>query len=297
MENTYQKETKRAIRIAIGISILLLITKFTAYIITGSIAILSDAVESFIHIFAVGFAAFSLWLSQKPPDKTHLYGHDRIGFFSAGFEGAIILLTGLFIFYESITNLISGISLKNLDFGMILISTTAAINGAISYFLITTGKKHHSIILIANGKHLLTDCFTSIGAVVGLALAKTTGWLPFDPITAMIIASGILYSGTKLIHQSISGLMDKTDISIDTTLRNILNRETAKFNISYHELRHRNAGNKLLIEFHLIFPVDVPLFLAHEQASKIENLIQSHFPFQTEIITHLEPKEEETQPQ
>ncbi|MBI4546911.1 MAG: cation transporter [Ignavibacteriae bacterium] len=289
--NAQMGQMRRAMKFSLSVGFLMLVMKIYAYVITGSTAILSDAAESIVHILAVSFAAFSLRLSLKPADRSHMYGHDRISFFSAGFEGAMIVIAALYIIYEAIEKWISGLALQNIDTGTIFIALATAINGGLGWYLIRQGKKHHSILLEANGKHVLTDSWTSLGVIIGLILTMLTGWLPFDPILAIIVAGNILWTGGKLMRRSVGGLMDETDPIIDARLRTILKKETDKYQIHFHGLRHRNAGNKLLIEFHLLFHQSTPIAQAHEQATKIEQAICQQLPMQAEVITHLEPIE------
>ena len=286
-----KRQMTRAMRLSLVVGCFMLVMKMYAYFITGSAAILSDAAESVVHILAVSFAAYSLWLSLKPADDKHMYGHDRISFFSAGFEGAMIILAAFYIIYESIHKWINGLSIENLDTGTLFIVAATAINGTLGLFLVRQGKKYGSIVLEANGKHVLTDSWTSLGVIVGLILTMITGWLPFDPILAIIVALNILWTGFDLIRRSIGGLMDESDAGADAVIRSVLSRETVKYGISFHDLRHRNAGNKLLVEFHLLFPNDMSISVAHEKATMIEIEIHKALPAQMEILSHLEPLE------
>ncbi len=286
-----KQQMTRAMRLSLLIGCCMLIMKMYAYLITGSAAILSDAAESVVHILAVSFAAYSLRLSLKPADDKHMYGHDRISFFSAGFEGAMIILAAVYIIYASIDKWIHGLSIQNLDTGTIFIVAATAINGALGWYLVRKGKKYGSIVLEANGKHVLTDSWTSLGVIIGLVLTMITHWLPFDPILAIIVALNILWTGFDLIRRSIGGLMDESDPKVNAVIRSVLDREARKFGISYHDLRHRNAGNKLLVEFHLLFPDDLPISRAHEEATLIEMEIHKALPAQMEILSHLEPRE------
>lgn len=278
-------------RLSLVIGVMMLFMKVYAYWLTGSAAILSDAAESVVHIFAISFAAYSLWLSMKPADESHLYGHDRISFFSAGFEGAMIILAAFYIMVESIIKWFSGLTLENINEGIIFTIFATVINGALGFFLLVRGKKNHSLILEANGKHVLTDSWTSLGVIVGLLLTKWTGWLPFDPIVALIVAGNILWTGGKLIRQSVGGLMDEADKEAHAKLLQILSEQTQKFNIGFHHLRHRNAGNKLHIEFHLLFPDNATIAETHRKATLIEQEIRRTFPIHVEILSHLEPME------
>ena len=278
--------------ISLAVGFLMLGTKLIAYWITGSVAILSDAAESVVHVVAVSFAAYSLWLSQKPPDRTHAYGHDRITFFSAGFEGAMIVLAALYIIYASVEKWLTGLKLERLNEGTVLVLVAALINGALGGYLVRVGKKYRSLILIADGKHVLTDCWTSLGVIVGLALARVTGKLEFDPILALLVALNILWSGSRLVRRSVSGLMDEVDPQIEDRLRQILDERTVDLGLQYHGLRHRNAGNTVWVEFHLLFPKGIPLETAHAQATQIEESIQRSLESRVEVTTHLETLED-----
>ncbi|KAB2880702.1 cation transporter [bacterium] len=284
-------DNKIAMRWSLGIGLSMFFMKIYAFYITQSAAILSDAAESVVHVLAVSFAAYSLWLSTKPADKTHLYGHDRISFFSAGFEGAMIIMAAIYIIYESVMKWIRGLYLENIEVGTFFIVAATLINGLLGWYLVTKGKKNNSLILIANGKHVLTDSWTSFGVIAGLVLTIITGWLPFDPIVAILVALNILWSGSKLIRQSVGGLMDEADPEVHKKITSILEQETKKHSIVFHDVRHRNAGNKLHIEFHLLFHKDMTIAAAHEKATLIEQVLAKSFPMVTEITTHLEPIE------
>ena len=281
-----------AMRLSLAVGFLMLATKVFAYWMTGSAAILSDAAESVVHVVAVSFAAYSLWLSRKPPDPSHLYGHDKIAFFSAGFEGAMIVLAAVYIVYESIRRLIAGPKLENLGAGALLVLAAGLINGALGGYLVWVGRRHRSLILEADGRHVLTDCLTSFGVLVGLSLTMLTGWLRFDPMVAILVAVDILWMGSKLIRQSIGGLMDEVDPITQAQIRRLLVEITREAGVEFHGLRHRNAGNTNWVEFHLLFPKDTSLESAHALATKIEERIQQDSPMQTEVISHLETLED-----
>lgn len=287
-----RREMRFAMRLSLVAGALMLVIKGAAYFITGSAAILSDAAESVVHIFAVSFAAYSLRLSMKPPDESHRYGHDRITFFSAGFEGAMIIIAAVYIVYEAIMKWLGGLALENLGTGTLFTALATVLNGALGWFLVRQGKKFNSLVLEANGKHVLTDSWTSLGVILALVLTMITGWLPFDPILAIIVALNILWTGGKLMRQSIGGLMDESDPETDKTLRVILERETARHGAAFHGLRHRNAGSRLLVEVHLLFPDQSSVADAHEAATLIEKEIRRAFPSQVEVVSHLEPREE-----
>ncbi len=285
-----RKDMNFSMRLSFLVGLLLLLIKCYAYFITNSTAVLSDAAESIIHIFAVGFAAYSMWLSLKPADEDHLYGHDKVSFFSAGFEGAMIICAALFITYESVHKILFGIQIENVDEGMFFIVATILINLFLSIYLIRKGKKYNSIILEANGKHILTDCWTSFAVISALFLVKITGNPLFDPIIAIFAAMNILRTGAKLIKKSISGLMDQADSRLHQQIVSLLKQETEARNLEFHHLRHRLSGYKIFVEFHLLFPDDLKLGEAHEIASEIEHNLQKNLDTESEIFSHLELK-------
>jgi cation diffusion facilitator family transporter len=283
------QEMNFAMRLSFTIGLILLVLKVYAYYLTGSTAILADAAEATIHISAIAFAVYSMWLTFKPADKNHLYGHDKIGYFSAGFEGAMIIIAAIFILYESITKLIYGFEIANVYEGLVYIILSIFVNTALGLYLINRGKKHHSIILDANGKHILADCGTSIAVIVALFLVKFTGITLFDPLVAIFAAFFILWTGSKLVKRSIVGLMDQSDPILNKKITSFLNLETEKRGLHFHHLRHRTAGSKVFIEFHLLFPKEITLEKAHEVATEIEANLKSYLEMPSDILTHLEP--------
>ncbi len=294
---TRHSETdRRTLRTAMGVSlvvgILMFVIKVSAYLLTGSAAILSDAAESVVHVAAVCFAVYSLRLSFRPADDEHLYGHTKISFFSAGFEGAMIILAALYIIYESIAKWREGLHLQHLGAGTWLTVATVIINGGLGGYLIWLGRQKGSIILVANGKHVLTDCWTSLGVVVGLVLTQLTGWLPCDPIFAILVASNILISGAGLVRRSIGGLMDAADPRTHRRLVELLEGESRKQGIGYHDLRHRNIGDAHWVQVHLQFPGETSIHEAHRIATVVEKTVKAALEPGSHIITHLEPFED-----
>lgn len=286
------REQRVAMGFSLAIGFLMLAGKLYAYTITGSAAILSDAAESVVHVFAVGFASYSLWLSQQPPDQSHPYGHDKVAFFSAGMEGGLIVVAALFIIYAAIEKWLSGLALTNLSTGTWLVGAAAAVNGALGGFLYWKGKQTGSIILTANGMHVFTDVWTSLGVVLGLVLTLVTGWLPFDPIVAILAAFNILWSGGHLIRRSVGGLMDEGDPELEGVINGVLQEETRSREVGFHQLRYRTSGTTLWVELHLLFRRGILLEEAHWIASDIESAVLKRLPVALHIVTHLEPAEE-----
>jgi len=282
--------TAMALSLAVGIAMFGI--KVGAYLLTGSAAILSDAAESVVHVAAVVFAFYSLRLSHRPPDSGHLYGHAKITFFSAGFEGAMIILAAVYIIFQSIREWTLGLELENLGLGTLLTVLAVLINGALGGYLIWVGKRRKSIILTANGKHVLTDCWTSLGVVLGLCLALVTGWLPWDPIAAIAVALNILWSGLGLMRQSVGGLMDVADPEINRRIVEQLDEATRLRGISYHDLRHRSLGDAYWVEVHLLFPQSMSIGQVHRIATQIEETVAGSLDRRCYVATHLESRED-----
>ncbi|MFN8177518.1 MAG: cation diffusion facilitator family transporter [bacterium] len=281
-----------AMTLSLVVGIMMFVMKVTAYLMTGSAAILSDAAESVVHVAAVAFAFYSLRLSFKPADSSHLYGHAKISFFSAGFEGAMIIIAALYIIYESIHKWLAGLVLENLGYGTMFTAAATLINGALGAFLIWTGRRRRSLILEANGKHVLTDCWTSLGVLVGLGLVLITKWLPWDPITGIVAATNILFSGIGLIRTSASGLMDRADEDVQRRLVEILDRETASRGVGYHDLRHRNVGDATWVDLHLLFAAEISVQDAHRTATEIERAVEASLGTRVHVTSHLESWED-----
>lgn len=279
---------RRAMRWSLAASFLMLALKMGAWALTGSAAILGDAAESVVHLVAVFFASFSLGLSQRPPDANHPYGHSKVAFLSAGVEGALILLAAVYIAFESIRRWVAGVEVMNLNQGMILTGVTILINLVLGFSLLRTGRRLDVLILRANGRHVLTDAWTSLGALAGLGMTVLTGKLWWDSLFGLLIAGNILFSGWGLVRESITGLMDEADPAIAVQLRASMERETAARGVSFHALRHRDSGHLHHVDVHLLFADDILLRDAHRHATEIERAVIAAMPVKMQIITHLE---------
>lgn len=281
-----------AMRLSLGVGLAMLALKLYAYFLTGSSAIFSDAAESVVHNLAVAFALYSQWYSNQPSDRSHLYGHEKIGYFSAGFEGTMIILAALFIIVDAGHKWYEGLRIENVEAGLGFTLAATVVNAVLGGYLVWRGKRHHSIILQANGHHVLTDSWTSLGVIAGLLLVKYTGWLPFDPLCAILVALNIIYTGLRLLRSSVAGLMDEADPEFDRAARVALDRETAARGVEYHELRHRRAGPVTWMEVHLLFPDATPLQEAHRTATAIEQAVSNALGPDVRVTTHLEPRED-----
>ena len=289
------QENRFAMRLSLIFGLLMVFAKGWAYLATGSIAIFSDAAESVVHVVAVAFAAFSLWLNTRPASQQFSYGYERISFFSAGFEGALIILAAVAILITAIENWLSGIVLENLGLGTTVVCIAGLVNACLGWFLVRTGKRNSSLVLEANGYHVLADSWTSLGIVGGLCLVLLTGWRPFDPIFAIAVAIHILWSGAKLVWRSIGGLMDYSDPTVGRNLREKLDGVCNEAGVGYHGARFRHTGHRLQIELHLLFPFNTPLGEAHRLATIVEKKIRVALDQPAEVFTHLESSEDHEQ--
>ena len=286
-------EQKRMMNFSLAAAVLLLGAKVTAAVVTGSSAIYSDAAESVVHFLAVCFAVWALRLAHKPADETHHFGHDKVSFLSAGFEGAMISAAALLIFYEAVRQMIFGVRIDNLGFGVAVTAAAAVINLVLGLSLVAVGKRSGSPLLRANGMHVLTDVWSSVAVLVALGLYKSTGWVWWDPIAAMLAALNILRVGYKLIRESLGGLLDESDPMMEKNIRELLDREVAQRGLSYHNLRHRHSGRTHWIEFHLVFADQLTVGEAHDSATEIEASIADLLRPNGRVISHLEPKSAE----
>ena len=291
MDSTYTARL-RAMILSLFVSGLLMAVKFVAYDITGSAAILSDALESIINVVASGFVLYSIYLSHRPPDKTHPYGHGKIEYFAVGFEGALIILAAGAILYKAIPAFFQARMLSKLDFGISLVLATSVVNLLVGLFLVRTGRRTRSAPIEADGKHLLTDVLTSVGVVVGLVLVRFTAWTWWDPITACAVAVNIVITGWHLVKKSFGRLMDEADPELLERIVEILNEHRRPDWIDIHQLRTRYYGNKVHVDFHLVVPRSFGLLEAHIEAKVIEEEILNSLVEVAEVIVHVDPCED-----
>lgn len=281
-----------AMNLSLSLGAVLLALKLGAYWITSSAAIFSDAAESVIHVVAVAFAVFSLHLSYRPPNRRFPYGYEKIAFFSAGIEGGLISLAAITIFVVAAQRLLTGEAVENLGYGMALVLVASLLTGFMGWYLIRLGKRQHSLVLEANGRHVATDSITSFGVVAGLLLVQLTGWQPLDPLVAFAVAAQILYSGAKMMQRSVGGLMDWVDPESDAIIRLALPPLASELGVRFHELRIRSMGRGVHVELHLLFPFAMPLGEAHRIATQFESRLESALPFPALLATHLESLED-----
>lgn len=288
MTAAQQSLLARAMNLSLATGVLMLVAKWTAFMMTGSSVIFSDAAESVVHIVAVWFAWYALRVTNRPPDAEHHYGHDKINFVSAGVEGGLICIAAIVIIITAVDHLINGVTLEKLDVGTAITAGCGAVNGALGWYLIRSGRKHRSMIVEANGQHVMTDVWTSLGAVVGLVLAMTTGMLWLDPVFAIFFGANILRTGTGLMRVSVNGLMDAADPVIEARARTIITNFCETHLCAFHRLRVRLGGHVAYLDLHLQVDDAMPMAEAHALATMLEDLLRTEFGEQTEVFTHLE---------
>lgn len=286
--NTLQPK-KKAILVSLCISVVLMLAKFGAYFITHSNAILTDAAESIVNVLASSFAFYSIYLATLPKDENHPYGHGKVEFFSAFVEGVLIAVAGVIIIFKSSYDLIVPREIHQLLDGAIIIGITGVINLLVGYYLINTGKKHRSLTLEADGKHLLTDAVTSGGLVIGILLIKVTEIYWLDSVISILLGFYIVYSGYKLTRKSVGGLMDESNVELVETIVEILQNNRHNSWIDVHNLRAQQYGSDLHIDCHLTLPYYYDLNQVHTEISSIDHLINGNADRNTELFIHADP--------
>jgi cation diffusion facilitator family transporter len=280
---------KKAILVSLCISVILMLAKFGAYFLTHSNAILTDAAESIVNVLASGFAFYSIYLATLPKDENHPYGHGKVEFFSAFVEGSLIGIAGLIIIFKSSYDLIVPREIFQLLDGAIIIAVTGFINMVVGYYLINTGKKHRSLTLEADGKHLLTDAVTSAGLVIGILLIKMTQLIWLDSVISILLGIYIVYSGYKLTRKSIGGLMDESNVELVKSIVGIMQDNRQDAWIDVHNLRAQQYGSDLHIDCHVTLPYYYDLNRVHTEISDIDKLINGIAERSTELFIHADP--------
>ncbi|WP_026162423.1 cation diffusion facilitator family transporter [Corynebacterium ulceribovis] len=269
--------------------------KVWAWSITGSVGLLSDAAESVVNLIAALVALWALTAASKPATDDHQFGHSKAEYFSAGVEGAMIFIAAAFIVVTALPRLFEPQPLEAVGIGLAISMAASALNGVVGLVLVRAGQKYRSMALEADGKHLWTDVITSIGVLVGIGLVWVTGWLWLDALTALAVGVNILFTGGKLVRESVAGLLDKSMEKEDLAdLRTILKgyRDANGGEINFHELRTRESGRQLFVEFHYLVPGKWDVSFAHDLLEEVETDIRDRFPG-VHISSHMEPIEDE----
>ncbi len=280
------KQNLRIQKIITAIAILLFVVKIIAWYSTNSIAILTDALESIVNVIAALIGLYSLYLSAKPKDYYHPYGHGKAEFISAAIEGTLIAVAGFIIIYEAITNLLHPHTLKQLDYGISLVAATAVINYVAGVICLRVGKKNNSLALVASGKHLQADTWSTVGIIAGLILLVATKINWIDSAVALIFSFVIIYTGYKIIRKSIAGIMDEADEELLKKMVIMLNGNRKENWIDLHNLRIIKYGGTLHLDCHLTVPWYLNVHEAHTEIDELSTLVKKEFGESMELFVH-----------
>lgn len=277
--------------LSITAAILTMALKTSAFILTDSVGLLSDALESGVNLVAAISALIAIRVAAKPPDEDHVYGHQKAEYLSAGVEGGLILMAAVSISIAAIQRLLTPLPLEQINLGLLISISASLVNLFVALILIRKGKAHRSVALEADGRHLMTDVWTSLGILVGVGIVALTGWYALDPIVALLVAILICLTGIRLLRRAALGLIDTSlpPAELDS-IRNILNRYCLE-GIEYHALRSRQSGFRSFISFQIQVPGEWTVQQSHDLVEKIEDDIRKAIPFST-VFTHVEPFED-----
>lgn len=285
---------KLAALVSIAVAAIVMGLKYLAYWWTGSAALYSDALESIVNLVTAVVALYAIHIAFQPADRQHQFGHHKAEYFSAVIEGVLIVVAALLILHEAYDAFIRPRTLNDLTAGLSLNAIATGINAGWCAFLIRWGRRQRSPALVADGWHLLTDVFTSIGVLVGLGLATVTGWQFLDPLLAALVALNILWAGWRLVRESVSGLMDEAvTAEVARSIRAVI-AANAEGAIEAHDVKTRTAGRVTFIEFHLVVPGDMTVATSHQICNRLEAALIDAVQG-AEVLIHVEPEEEAKQ--
>jgi len=277
--------------ISIFAAVVTILLKAVAYLLTGSIGLLSDALESFVNLVGALMAFAMLTIAARPADEDHAYGHSKAEYFSSGVEGTLILLAAISIGVAAVPRLISPKPLEQVGLGLGISIVASLVNLVVALLLLRAGKQYHSITLKANAQHLMTDVWTSAGVVVGVGAVAITDWERLDPVVAIIVAANIVWSGGRIVYQSVSGLMDASlPVEEQNTLRKVL-EPFIQTGVQCHAIRTRQSGMRRFVSLHVLVPGSWTVQHGHYLLEKIESAIRQALPNVT-VFTHLESIED-----
>jgi cation diffusion facilitator family transporter len=282
--------TRRVILLSIGTSIVTMALKLGAYAFTGSVSLLSDAMESSVNLVAALVAFLALTVADRPADRSHAYGHDKAEYFSSGVEGALILVAAMLIIYTAVRRFMNPAPLTDLGLGLGISILASAINFAVSRYMLRMAKRYDSISLEADAQHLMTDVWTSVGVVAALGIVACTppNWTILDPIIAVIVALNIVFTGVSLIRRSMAGLMDSSLSESEIQQIEKAIHDSLASGAAFHSLRTRKSGSQRFVDLHVTVPGNWTVVKGHDQCERIEAAIGVQLP-KISATTHLEP--------
>jgi len=279
----------RAGLISLVVSLLLLAAKYQAYRMTLSTAVLSDALESIVNVVAAVFALGGLLFAGRPADRNHPYGHGKIEFFSAAFEGGLIAFASVVIVYEVVRILLAGVEVRQLSTGILIVFATGIVNLVLGWYLIHTGRRYQSLTLVADGKHVIADFWTSAGVVVGLLLVHVTSLPWLDPLVALLVALSLLWTGYKLVRHAAGGLLDEEDPVLLSRVLDALQAYVGHGVIRVHHLRAIRAGRFHHVEAHLVVPEFWSVERAHDISEDVAARVIADLGVEGEMVFHTDP--------
>jgi cation diffusion facilitator family transporter len=282
-------ELERYAWLSVAAAVATIALKALAWRLTGSVGLLSDALESLVNLAAALLALSMLRLAASPPDAEHPYGFSKAEYFSAGIEGALIALAAAGIIWAALPRLMEPLPLDMPFAGLALTAIATAINFGVALVLLRAGRQHHSITLEADGRHLMTDVWTSSAVFVGVTLVFITGWLRLDPLIALAVSVHILWTGFGLVRRSVSGLLDPAISAEDQNeVTKLFTEYSRRYGVSFHALRTRQAGARRFVTFHLLVPDAWTVAQAHQLSEELEARMRAMVP-NSAIFTHIEP--------
>ena len=284
-------ELKRYAWLSIAAAIATILLKGAAWWLTGSVGLLSDALESIVNLAGALMALAMLSLAATPADDRHAYGHGKAEYFSSAFEGFLILLAAVSIAYTAIDRLLHPHMIEDIGVGLLVSVAASLINLFAARELLKAGRAYNSITLEADAKHLLTDVWTSAGVILGVALVWISGWLWLDPVLAILVAANIVWTGWQLLQRSASGLMDEAISKVQIEAVEAVLEKYRSQGLEFHALRTRQAGRQAFITLHVLVPGDWTVQCGHDRLEQIETDIRAAVPF-SHLTTHLEPIED-----
>lgn len=278
--------------LSIGTAVLTIALKFTSYLLTGSVGLLSDALESGVNLIAAVIALIALTVAGRPPDDEHAYGHDKAEYFSSGVEGVLIVIAALTIAVSAGQRLFNLQPLEQVGIGVAVSVVAAALNGVVAQVLLRAGRTYHSVTLVADSRHLMTDVWTSGGVVIGVGAVALTGWQWLDPVIAFVVAVQIIFSGIRLVRESILGLMDTgLPVAELAQVTAVLDKYQQQDGIDYHALRTRRAGAQRFVSVHVQVPGGWSVQQGHNLLEAIEGELRLVLT-PISILIHIEPIED-----
>jgi len=279
----------RAGLISLTVALLMLAAKYQAYRMTGSTAVLSDALESIVNVVAAVFALGGLVFAGRPADRNHPYGHGKIEFVSAAFEGGLIAFASVVIVYEVVLILLAGAAVRQISAGVVIVLVTGLVNLVLGWYLVRTGRRYNSLTLVADGKHVIADFWTSAGVVVGLLLVQLTGLAWLDPLVALLVALSLMWTGFRLVRHAAGGLLDEEDPALLSRVLAALQRYVGHGVIRVHHLRAIRSGRFHHVEAHLVVPEFWSVQKAHDVSEDVAARVILDLGVEGEMVFHTDP--------